>query len=134
VVTAIVPVGPAPVYVTLVDGRKAMGNATWVCFDCREAVRRPTHYPDAVPCPQCGRACCCLGTKIRIPAKGDEPAWRDLRDGIREQRLADHERIERMRVRRRHRLERQIADLEARPPNEGRAKALQLLRDRLASQ
>ena len=132
-VTAIVPVGPASVYSTLVGRRNPMGNATWACFDCREAVRRPTHYPDAVPCPQCGRACRCLGTKIRIPAKGDERAWRDLRVGIREQLLADQERSERMRARRRHRLERQIAELEARPANEGRAGALHLLRERLAS-
>ncbi len=110
-----------------------MGNATWACFDCREAVRRPTHYLDAVPCPQCGHACRCLGTKIRIPAKGDERAWRDLRVGISEQRLADQERSDRMRARRRHRLERQIAELEARPANEGRDRALQLLRERLAS-
>jgi hypothetical protein len=110
-----------------------MGNATWVCFDCREAVRRPTHHPAAVPCPQCGRACQCLGTKIRIPSKGDERAWQDLRVGIREQRIADVERSERMRVRRRHRLERQIAELEARPTNEGRARTLHLLREQLAS-
>jgi hypothetical protein len=110
-----------------------MGNATWVCFDCRETVRRPTHYPDAVPCPQCGRACRCLGTYIRIPAKSNDSAWRDLRVSIREQRLAAQERMDRLRVRRRHRLERQIADLEARPTIEGRDRALQLLRERLAS-
>ena len=110
-----------------------MGNATWVCFDCREAVRRPTHYPEAVPCPQCGRASRCLGTKIRIPTKADDRAWQALRSSIREQRLAAVERMERMRVRRRHRLERQIAELEARPANEGRERAIQRLREELAS-
>ena len=109
-----------------------MGNATWVCFDCREAVRRPTHYSEAVPCPQCGHACRCLGTKIRIPSKGDEREWQHLRVAIRETRLADVERGERMRVRR-HRLERQIAELETRPANEGRARTLQQLREKLAS-
>lgn len=112
---------------------ESLGNATWVCFDCRESVRRPSHYPDAVPCPKCGLACRCLGTKIRIPAKGDERAWRDLRDGIREQRLAAQERLERMRVQRRHRLERQIAELEAGPADEGRALTLHRLREQLAT-
>lgn len=110
-----------------------MGNATWVCFDCREAVRSTTHHAKAVPCPQCGRDCLCLGTKIRIPPRDDEKAWQTLRTSIREHRLVMLERLERMRVRRRHRLERQIDDLERRPDSEGRAKAIRLLRDELSS-
>jgi hypothetical protein len=110
-----------------------VGNATWVCFDCREAVRRPTHYPDAVPCPHCGQVSRCLGTKIRIPTQGDDRAWQTLRSSVREQRLVAVERRERMRVRRRHRLEREIAELEARPANEGRARTIQRLREELAS-
>jgi hypothetical protein len=109
-----------------------MSNATWVCFDCREVVRRPTHNSAAVLCPQCRRACRWLGTRIRIPAKGDERAWRELRVDIRERELANQERIERKRVRR-HRIERRIADLEARPSNEGRVRTLRRLRERLAS-
>jgi hypothetical protein len=60
-------------------------------------------------------------------------AWQALRSSIREQRLAAVERMERMRVRRHHRLERQIAELEARPPNDGRERAIQHLREELAS-
>ncbi|MDR3633535.1 MAG: hypothetical protein P4L84_06845, partial [Isosphaeraceae bacterium] len=56
-----------------------------------------------------------------------------LHASIRARRLAALERAERMRVCRRHRLERQIADLESRPANEGRAKTLNLLREQLAS-
>lgn len=108
-----------------------MGNATWVCFDCREAVRRPTHYYEDVPCPQCGQAARCLGTKIRIPAKDDDRAWQSLLASIRERRLAAVERMELMRVRRRHELERHIAELEARPANKGRQRTIQLLRKEL---
>ena len=132
-VTAFDPVGPAVVHSTLVRGQGFVGNANWVCFDCREAVRRPTYYLEAVPCPRCGGTCQCLGTKIRIPSKSDERAWEDLRACIREGRFAAVERLERMRVHRRHRLERQIAELEKRPANEGRARTLHLLRERLAS-
>ena len=110
-----------------------MGNATWVCFDCREAVRRPTHHTEAVPCPQCGRDCLCLGTKIRIPPRGDDKAWKELRVSIREGRFSALQLAENMRARRRHYLERKIADLESRPAKEGRAKTLKLLREELAS-
>jgi hypothetical protein len=110
-----------------------VGNATWVCFDCREAVRRPTYFPEAVPCPQCGQVSRCLGTKIRIPTKGDDREWETLRSSLREQRLVAVERMERIRVRRRHRLERQIAELEARPANEGRARMIERLQEKLAS-
>jgi hypothetical protein len=85
--------------------QRRMGNATWACFDCCVAVRRPTQHADAVPCPQCGRACLCLGTKLRIPARDDEKAWQKLRTSICEGRLEALEHSERMRVRRRHRLE-----------------------------
>ena len=109
-----------------------MGNATWVCFDCREAVRRPTEYSGAVPCPQCGQGARCLGTKLRIPTKGDDRAWQALRSFILEQGVTAVEQ-ERVRVRHRHRLERQIAELEARPANDGRERTIQRLRKELAS-
>ena len=110
-----------------------MGNATLVCFDCQEAVRRPTHHAETVPCPQCGGDCVCLGTKIRIPPKSADKAWRELRASTYEGRLDTLERAERLRKLRRHRLERQIADLEVRPANEGRTKTLSQLREELSS-
>ncbi|WP_406697119.1 hypothetical protein V5E97_39655 [Singulisphaera sp. Ch08] len=108
-------------------------NETWVCFDCRETVRRPSYYRNAVPCPKCGFACHCIGTKIRIPAKGDKRAWRDLREGIRERLHADQERLERMRVQHRHRLEQQIVEMEAKSANQDRAITIHRLRERLAT-
>lgn len=110
-----------------------MSNATWVCFHCREAVRRPAHYSDAVLCPQCGRACLCLGTRIRIPAKGNASEWQALRAGIREELLASQEPIGGLRVRLRHKIERRIVDLESLATNDGRVRSTQLLRQQLAS-
>ena len=112
---------------------RRMSNSNWVCFDCREAVRRPTRRAEAVLCPQCGRDCVCLGTKIRIPPKNDRKSWRELSTCCREGRLAALERIERMRVRRRHRLERQIVELESRPANERQIKEIRILREQLAT-
>lgn len=109
-----------------------IGNATWACFDCREAVRRPTQYAGDVPCPRCGQACTYLGTKIPLPPKRDAKAWQELRDELCQRRLADQDRAWRMRVRRRHQLEQQIAKLAAQPRNDGRAQKIHLLKNRLA--
>ncbi|QDV38835.1 hypothetical protein [Tautonia plasticadhaerens] len=110
-----------------------MSNANWACFDCREVVRRPSQLAEAVPCPRCRLPCRCLGTRLRIPSKVDGRAWHALRAGYQEQRLASVSRVERLRVRRFHRLERRIEELEARPTIEGRDATLRRLREELAS-
>ena len=110
-----------------------MRNANWACFACREAVRRPEDHAEVIPCPRCGLACVCLGTRVPVPPKDDARAWRELGESLREARRADAGRREEARVRLRHRLERQALALEARPPDEARARALRLLRERLAS-
>jgi hypothetical protein len=108
-----------------------MGNATWVCFDCREAMRRPTHYRAVVPCPVCGQAGRFLGTRIRIPARDRARSWRRLRLALQEAAAASAETAARIRVRHRHRIEREIAALEARPASRGRNRTIQLLQERL---
>lgn len=108
-----------------------MGNAAWVCFKCRESVRRPTHYTADVPCPKCGQRCRCIGTKIPVPAKRDVRAWRELRAGLDAQAVKVAEAEHRERVRRRHSLEQEIRRLESRPKNDGRGKAIGLLKRRL---
>ena len=105
------------------------GKTTWVCFDCREAVRRPAGHAKPVPCPKCRQNCQCLGTKIRISSKEAKLAWRELRMNIRESLLAAAER----RVRLRHRLEGQISELEAAPLTEERTGKLHRLKQQLAS-
>ena len=109
-----------------------MGNGTWACFDCREAVRRPTQHTADIPCPKCGRACKYLGTKIPIPIRRNAKAWRQLRERLGELTLAGRERAWIMRVRRRHQLEQAIAKLEAQAKNEGRANTIRQLKKQLA--
>src|SRR5260370_30504354 len=107
-------------------GPGAMGNGTWVCFDCRETVRRPTQHAKAVPCPCCGQTCTYLGTKIPVPPRRDVKIWRSLRESFRQSRVAAQQRAWVGRVRERHRLEREIAEIEAMPRNKGQARTIQL--------
>src|SRR5688572_5962626 len=87
------------------DGYPRMGNAAWVCFDCRESVRRPTHYKADVPCPKCAQICRCIGTKIPVPPKRDVPAWRELRESLDAQAIRLAESQHRRRIRQRHSVE-----------------------------
>src|SRR5215210_2095534 len=108
-----------------------MGNAAWLCFDCRESVRRPTHYKAEVPCPKCAQSCRCIGTKIPVPPKRDVRAWRELKASLDAQAIRFAESQYRRGIRRRHSLEQQVKRLEARPKNEGRIRAVRLLKRRL---
>ena len=97
-----------------------LGSASIAARRC--AVRRTTRRR---PCPQCGRASRCLGTKIPIPTKADDRARQALRSSIREQRPAAVERMERSAGPPPSPYwQRQIAELEARPANEGRVETI----------
>jgi uncharacterized Zn finger protein (UPF0148 family) len=109
-----------------------MGNGTWVCFDCREVLRRATTYSGNVSCPTCGHASKYLGTKIPVPAKRRVKEWRKLKEWFQTVSLADLNRVWVSRVRKRHRLEQEIARLAAMPASEGRAKTVRALKKQLA--
>lgn len=111
-----------------------MGNAAWVCFDCRTAVRRSTVHRGDVPCPQCNRLCDYLGYKIPVPPKSKARDWAALREQLAGERMQRDLMADVSAVRDRHALEQEIARLEALPANEGRRKAIGLLRRRLARQ
>lgn len=108
-----------------------MGNATWLCFDCRQAVRRPVLYKKCVPCSSCGKPCRCIGTKIPVPPKQDEHAWQVLRESLRQARTDAQQRQYITRIRRRHGLEKRIGELQRRPLNDGRERLLRILRRQL---
>ena len=108
-----------------------MSNASYICFDCRQAVRRPTPEKAVVKCPTCARRCEYLGRKIPVPPKSKVVAWRELREQFATARTNWALRQERESVRRRHELEKRILDLEARPANPSRTRQIEELRREL---
>jgi hypothetical protein len=110
-------------------------NSTWVCFDCRTALRRSRFAQLAdrsLACPGCGRRCVNLGKKIAIPPKSNTREWKALQNMFREWRAESSERIYEAKVRLRHKLERQIAAVKAMPFNEGRQNTIRDLKAQLA--
>ncbi len=108
-----------------------MGNAAWVCFDCRAAVRRSIAFAGEVPCSACGRPCAYLGYKIPVPPKSKLREWAALREQLAHGRMQQQLDAEAFAVRHRHDLEQEIVRLETLPANEGRARKIRSLRKRL---
>jgi hypothetical protein len=108
-----------------------MANSSWVCFECRLAVWRPTQHVGDVPCAECGVACWRLGYRSPVPAKRDAAAWRVLREAEFTKQKQRATVSAEAHVRSRHELEQEIRRLEAMPVNAGRAKAIRGLRRRL---
>ena len=111
-----------------------MSNINWACFDCRVTVRRPAEQSGKVSCPTCGEACFPLGYRIPVPPKDRKREWEDLRDQLVRERAEREQEASEEAVRRRHELEREIDRLERLPANEGRMRAIRLLRRRLGEQ
>lgn len=112
---------------------RSMMNATWACFDCREAVRRPHYWLKRIPCPKCGHAMGYLGFRIRIPAKRQANEWRKLSKMITGPdgsltRARDRQRLQMMTE-----LQNEIARLEATPKNKTRDASIRRHRKQLAT-
>jgi hypothetical protein len=120
---------PTATPVSLPDG--SMSNASYICFDCRQAVRRSTPERDAVRCSSCGRRCQYLGRKIPVPPKTKVAAWRALRASMATIRVNWALRQERDALKRRHTVEKRIVELEAKPSNASRDHLLNKLRREL---
>ena len=108
-----------------------MSSRTWICFHCKQSVRRDGQYDGAVPCAECGRECTYLGYKIPVPPRRDSRAWRALREDLRRSERARRDEKHRADARRRHDIEKQIAELEARPENSERSRLIRRLRREL---
>jgi hypothetical protein len=111
----------------------AMKNATWVCFDCRESVRRPDYALKQIPCPTCGQAMGYVGDRIRIPSKRQRKAWRELWESIHASATPITKLKGTLRAWRIRRLNEQIAALEAAPTNASRARTIKAYREELAA-
>lgn len=109
-------------------------STTWVCFDCRQAVRRGAFGAAEEPrCARCRAPLVRLGHKITLPKRTDRRGWRDLRDCYRRGRASFVDRGGRARARRIHQLEREIRHLEGVPENPGKRRSHSLLRKKLES-
>lgn len=109
-----------------------MRNATWACFECRETVRRPGYSRATVLCPICGQPCRYIGHKLRMPPKRQARAWHELRASIQQEVIARAECQQQLRLQKMRELRAEITRLEAKGPNEGRAKQVRQLRQELA--
>ncbi len=108
-----------------------MGTAAWVCFECRNAVRRNTQYVGDVPCPNCGRLCAYLGYRIPVPPKRKRREWSKLREQLSRERAAQALAAQHARQDERIALSREIERLAAKGPNPGRAAMIRRLQRRL---
>ena len=79
----------------------------------------------------CGQPCRNIGYRIRLPSKRAIKAWEVLQVSLRERAIAEAEHRRLHRLRSIHRIEQEIARLQAMPVNEGRRKRIALLRRRL---
>jgi hypothetical protein len=109
-----------------------MQNFTWVCFDCKASYRRG-FTPSEVRCGICGKECAYLGTKVPIPRRANVTGWAALRGRYFENEREYERQWYEARRQATHETEREIARLEALPPNAGRRSAVKRLRKRLPS-
>ena len=108
-----------------------MSMSNWVCFKCRLSARHPTQFKGVVLCTQCRAVCTPLGYKIPVPPKGKVREWDILYEQL-QQSAINTSNIQKLQmVRCKHDLEQEIVKLETKPLNEGRTKAIKLLRKRL---
>ncbi|HEX7901269.1 MAG TPA: hypothetical protein VF950_26155 [Planctomycetota bacterium] len=106
------------------------GKASFVCFDCRQILRRAR---GAVPvrCSRCGEMARFAGYKLRFPKRGDVAGWSRLRELIAKAAREEEADAARARVRARHALERRLKELEARPSSKDREREIRELRRRI---
>jgi hypothetical protein len=110
-----------------------MRNYTWVCFNCRAALRRESNS-SVVSCPSCGEPCASIGEETPIPSKSKVREWEALRssfDRWTREALASQKQH---RARRIHGLEKEISGLEALSPTADRSQAIQALKERLKAE
>jgi hypothetical protein len=109
----------------------AMSNHPWVCFSCRQTVRRPSPATAAVTCALCGGDCTHLSPMVKIPPKNKTKEWEKLRDSIdldRTRRAETH----RIKILERNRwLKLRIQALEKEPSDPNRDYLLQKYRQEL---
>ena len=85
-----------------------MSKHKFVCFECRQSVKREIYPESDVLCSSCGKPCQWIGVKIPIPPKNKIKEWGLLKEQL-EKEDSDriHQKIKSL-VRRKHELEKEI--------------------------
>jgi hypothetical protein len=96
-----------------------MSSHTWVCFHCRDRVRRQAGASQ-VRCRLCGRPCDHFGTKIEAPPKSKIREWAELREWYFAGLRAFYLKRQEQHARRRHTLEREIERYQRLAPDKQR--------------
>jgi hypothetical protein len=109
-----------------------MSNYHWVCFSCREAVRRHGSAEN-VRCPKCAEPCDNIGYKNPVPPKNKPHLWHELATAYAEARRNYFERRSTSNVRRLHALEQEVSRIQGLEPNAGRAALLKKLCSELSA-
>lgn len=108
----------------------AEAKASFVCFDCRQILRRARGRVP-VRCSRCGEPARFVGCKLRFPRREDVAGWSRLRKRIAAARREEERSKDVAAVRARHALERRLKDLASRPENPERRREIRDLRKRL---
>lgn len=108
-----------------------MPNRSWVCFGCRRIVRQPWRE-EGVTCATCGEPCLCLGDRLALPPRRNVAEWAALEERVQAASTWIAEEGYRVRVRRRHELEQQVARLEPEAVTPWRRERLDRMRVELA--
>jgi DNA-directed RNA polymerase subunit RPC12/RpoP len=107
-----------------------MSNHKWVCFNCRETVRRPGNAEN-VRCPACAQPCENIGYKIPVPPKYKPKLWQSLRECREKAAQNNVANVDQISVRQIHDLEQEIARISAMPENAGRRSLIKSLTKQL---
>ncbi|MEM6884380.1 MAG: hypothetical protein AAF571_05055 [Verrucomicrobiota bacterium] len=108
-----------------------MSKRNYVCFTCRTSVRADPYTDRDVICPSCGEHCENLGYKVPIPPKNKIQEWKALEVQYRAEKRQSLAIARENTVRKKHRIESEIQELESRPENPGRKALLKKLNKEL---
>ena len=110
-----------------------MSKHKYVCFECKQAVKRDFRKNDDVRCPSCGTECTYLGVKIPIPPKSKSKLWEKLKAQLESEKIQRSQVKVKANIIRKHELEKEMIKLENLPENSGRRSLIKSLKGKLAA-
>jgi DNA-directed RNA polymerase subunit RPC12/RpoP len=110
-----------------------MSKHKYVCFECKQAIKRDFRKNDDVRCSSCGVECTYLGVKIPIPPKSKPKLWENLKVQLEAEKIQRSKIREKSAIARKHKIEKEIKKLENLTENSGRRSLIKRLKNQLAA-